>query len=74
MLYRTIATDERVAGVEPEIVTRWLWRAKRRMKRLESFRRVDFYRYEIHQRTDGKWEVVAMQNIAEPIHANNSQS
>jgi hypothetical protein len=74
VLYKVVETNERVANTEPELITRWRWRAKRRWQKLEAFRRVPFYRYEIHRRSDGKWEIVAMQNYAEPIHGAESTS
>jgi hypothetical protein len=65
MLYKTVETDERV-GVDAELTTRFRWRANRLCRQLNAQRVVDFYRFEVHPVGD-KWEVVAMQNRAEPI-------
>lgn len=69
--YRTVKTNERVVGVDPELTTRFRWWAERRCRRLNAERLVDFYRYEVHP-LGKKWEVVAMQNRVEPINEGNS--
>jgi hypothetical protein len=66
MLYKTVPTNEPVVGIGPELVTRFHWRAKRRCRIRNEQKLVDFYRYEIFP-LGKKWEVVAMQNRAEPI-------
>jgi hypothetical protein len=78
VIFRTVETDERVPG-EPELVTRFRWRAERRRRRLQSFVRFPFYRWEIVPWHNGdvartmprpsgcRWAVVAMQNVAEPV-------
>jgi hypothetical protein len=71
--YRTIPTNDRVVGVDPELITRFRWRAHRRCRKLNQRRLVDFYRYEVRP-LGKKWEVVAMQNRAEPISGTESTS
>jgi hypothetical protein len=61
--YHTIKLDIVVPGIEPEIF-RWKWRAERRCRKLNAGRVVDTYRLEVHERLDGRWAVVAMQNQA----------
>ena len=68
--YRTVETNERVAGMQPELITRYHRRAVRRCKKLNQRRLnlgVDFYRYEVRPALGARWEVVAMQNVAEPV-------
>jgi hypothetical protein len=60
---RVVETDERVGDGRPELITRFSWRALRRCRKLNEQRSVKFYRYEV-QHVNGKWEVVAMQNVA----------
>ena len=56
-------TDARVGDGRPELVTRFWGRAERRARKLNALRVVPFYRYEI-VRENGRWAVVAMQNVA----------
>lgn len=72
-LYRTVETNERVVGVDPELVTRFHWRAVRKCRKANLGRVVDFYRYEVHP-LGKKWEVVAMQNRAEPVRGTETTS
>jgi len=65
MSYEIRQTRERVAGVEPAFVTRFFWRAQRRCNDLNRLRMMRFYRFEVHK-VGRKYEVVAMQNVAEP--------
>ena len=60
--YEVEELNQRVENVEPEMLTRFKWRADRRCKKLNSLRRVYFYRYEVHDWLDGRWAVLAMQN------------
>ena len=59
--YELVELDQRVPNIDPVLVTRFFWRAERRMHRENERRLVQFYRWEIHKK-DGKWHVVAMQN------------
>lgn len=61
----TVETANRVVDVEPDLITRWRWRAERRCRRLNAERRVPFYRWEVHDWLDGRWAVVAMQNVGQ---------
>jgi hypothetical protein len=63
--YRVAETDEKVLS-EPELVTRFRWRAERRRRALEAARTVPSYRYEV-LREDGRYAVYAMQNVLEKI-------
>ena len=67
--YATHTTDHRVVGLPPELVTRFRWRADRRCRKLNADVRVPFYRYEVCDWLDGRWAVVAMQNVAVPLRA-----
>jgi hypothetical protein len=59
-------TGERVQGIEPDLTTRFRWRAERRARKLnEGWRIVPSYRWEA-MHADGRWHVVAMQNVAVP--------
>ena len=61
---RVIETDERVGA--PVMRTRFRWRAEREKRRYEKVRRgFPSYRWEI-VREDGRYCVVAMQNLADP--------
>jgi hypothetical protein len=71
--YKTVETNERVVGVDTELVTRFRWRADRRCQRMNAERLVDFYRYEVRP-VGKKWEVVAMQNRVEPIRESNPKT
>jgi hypothetical protein len=61
--YGLIETNERVHGLEPDLLTRFRWRADRRARKLDAQRSFPFYRHEV-QRLDGRWAVVVMQNVA----------
>jgi hypothetical protein len=61
--YVTEETSERVARIEPELTTRFAWRAERTCNRANARRLVPFYRWEII-REDARWKVVAFQNRA----------
>lgn len=63
--YITVETDERVAGLKPDLVTRFRWRADRRARQLNERRLLPSYRFEV-DKLDGRWAVVAMQNVARP--------
>jgi hypothetical protein len=56
-------TDQRVGDGKPEFVTRFKSRAERKAASLNASRVFPSYRYEV-VREDGKWAVVAMQNVA----------
>lgn len=65
--FEIVETPERVAGIEPALVTVFRWRADRRARRLNKQRRVPFYRWEVESVVYGGyrlWGVVAMQNRA----------
>jgi hypothetical protein len=64
--YETEETKQRVPNVEPDLLTRFRWRADRRCRRLNANRRLPFYRWEVCGWWDGRWAVVAMQNVAVP--------
>ncbi|HYT40938.1 MAG TPA: hypothetical protein VEP90_01210 [Methylomirabilota bacterium] len=59
-------TNKRVPDVEPALLTRFRWRADRECKRLNANRILPFYRWEVCDWLDGRWAVVAMQNVAVP--------
>lgn len=59
--------DQRVEDVEPNLITRFKWRADRRCDYLNSQLKTPFYRWEVHDWLDGKWAVLAMQNKANSI-------
>lgn len=64
--YEVAKTDARVAGIAPDLRTRFRGRADRRAAKLNARRRVPFYRWEV-ARERGRWVVVALQNIARPL-------
>jgi len=64
--YRTEELNQRVVGVEPDMFTRFKWRAERRAEKLNSQRVIKSYRYEVVDWLNGKWAVVAMQNQLVP--------
>jgi hypothetical protein len=67
MDFETEELDQRVEGVEAELVTRFRWRANRRCRNLNNQRHgIAFYRFEVHP-IGKKWEVVVMQNQAKPL-------
>jgi len=61
-----ITTSQRVPNADPDLITRFKFRAERRCRNLNSELRVPFYRWEVHDWLDGRWAVVAMQNVAIP--------
>lgn len=61
--YHVVETDVRV-DVEPYAASRFRFLAKRARERHEARRRVPFYRFELVQE-DGRWLVVAFQNVLE---------
>jgi hypothetical protein len=67
--YVTRETSHRVVGQQPDLVTRFRWRADRRCAKLNADVRVPFYRWEVCEWHDGRWAVVAMQNVAVPLKA-----
>lgn len=64
--YEVQELNERVLDVKPELLTRFRWRADRRCRKMNALRGVPFYRYEVHNWLDGRWAVVAMQNMLVP--------
>lgn len=65
--YQIEETNDRVINVDPELITRFKWRAERRCAKMNKLRTVPFYRYEVHDWLDGRWAVLAMQNRLVPI-------
>lgn len=63
--YVTVETNDRVP-VAPDIVTRFRWRAEKRCADRNAARLSPTYRYEV-VRENGRWAVVAMQNVAQKI-------
>ena len=59
----TITTNERVAAIKPDLVTRSRWRAERRRRHLSKYVIFPSYRWEV-VREGNRWAVVAMQNVA----------
>jgi hypothetical protein len=59
--YEIQETDDFVTG-DIELETRFFFRADRYAARLNRYRRVPFYRYEVF-RENRRWVVVAMQNV-----------
>lgn len=66
-MYKTEETQQRVPNVGPDLLTRFHWRAERRCRKLNANLRVPFYRWEVCDWLDGRWAVVAMQNVAKEI-------
>lgn len=60
--YRVVELDERVPNINPLLVTRFRWRADRRMHQMNTQRILPLYRYEMCRWTKDRWAVVAMQN------------
>ena len=60
---KVVETNQKVGNGEPELITRFRWRARKRCKKLNKQREVNWYRFEVFSHK-GKWEVMAMQNIA----------
>jgi hypothetical protein len=65
--YETVEIDQRVPNVDPDLITRFKWRAERRCRKRNSERTIDSYRFEVCDWLDGRWAVVAMQNQLRPI-------
>lgn len=69
-------TDEVVEGTDPALVTRYLWRARRRYDRLSK----DFhyvvgsYRWGILIQEDGRYAVVALQNRLHKMESRYGQN
>jgi hypothetical protein len=63
--WEVIETDERVPGFEPDLSTRFRWRARRRMQKLNARRIFPTYRWGV-VRDSGRYHVVAFQNVARP--------
>ena len=65
MGYKVVQTDD-VVG-EPAIVTRFKWRAFKRCDKMNAMLLnlglPPTFRWEVERREDGKWTVVAMQNV-----------
>ena len=66
--YRIVKKNERVLGVEPAFITRFRWRAERRQRKLQAGIKFPSYRYEVCDWLDGRWAVVVMQNVLEPLN------
>jgi len=66
MSYAVDQTNDRVKAIEPDLVTRFRWRAERRRSKLNAQRMVPFYRWEIVPQS-GRWAVVAFQNVTRPL-------
>lgn len=65
MRHTVMETNKPVEGSKPELTTRFYWRAERRCRALNEKNTSDFYRYEVRPSiVHGKWEVIAMQNVA----------
>ena len=60
--YKIKELNRRVPNVDPDMLTRFKWRAERRCRKQNKYRRVPFYRYEVHDWLDGRWAVLVMQN------------
>lgn len=67
MNYTVVETNLAVDSIEPDLVTRFRWRADRRCRKLNAAKLVVFYRWEVVPSNDGRWMVVAFQNIAWPL-------
>jgi hypothetical protein len=65
--YKTVETNQRVKNIDPDLITRFRWRADRRASKLNSFVKFPSYRWEVVDWLDGRWAVVALQNIAVPV-------
>lgn len=59
-----VKTMDRVPNVAPDLLTKFKSRADRRCRKLNKSIRVPFYRYEVVDWLDGRWAVVALQNVA----------
>jgi hypothetical protein len=64
--YHVEKTNERVQNVEPELITRFKWRADKRCKKMNKLLAVPFYRYEVCPWFKARWAVQAMQNRLVP--------
>ena len=65
--YRVVELNRRVIGVKPDFITRFKWRAEHRCRKFQAEVLYPSYRYEVCDWLDGRWAVVAMQNVLEPI-------
>ena len=66
MNYAVVETNDRVAAIAPDLVTRFRRRAERRARQRNAVRLVAFYRWEVVPYGD-RWAVVAFQNVARPL-------
>ena len=67
MNYEVVELNQRVPNVDPELLTRFKWRADRRCRKRNSKRLTPSYRFEVCDWLDGRWAVVAMQNQLQPV-------
>jgi hypothetical protein len=65
--YVIVKLNQRLPNVDPDLITRFKWRAERRCRKRNAEREVPTYRFEVCDWLDGRWAVVAMQNQAQPI-------
>lgn len=64
--------NERVTAIEPDLITRSLWRAERRCRKLNESIIFPSYRWEVKwDLTAEKWVVVAMQNRIRKVTLTN---
>lgn len=61
-----VETNERVAAIESDLITRFRSRAERRKGKLNAQRLAPFYRWEVVCE-DERWAVIAMQNVAKAV-------
>ena len=61
--------NARVANTGPAMLTTFRFRAIHRCKKLNAKLRAETYRWEVCDWLDGRWAVVAMQNVAVPRRA-----
>jgi hypothetical protein len=69
--YKVEELNQRVPNVEPELITRFKWRAERRCRKRNELKAVPFYRYEVCDWLNGRWAVVVMQNQLVPVEETN---
>lgn len=62
---RVVELPQRVGDGKPEMTSRFRWRAQRYADRGNRVRIIPSYRFEV-VREDGRWAVVAFQNVAFP--------
>lgn len=70
MKYGVRKTNDRVRNIAPALRTRFRWRATRRARKLNTKIRFPSYRWEVLE-IRGRFLVVAIQNIAELIEADD---